>query len=294
MAKHLGRNIRPGAGRPDSTPNVSASYCSLASWKYITALVDEDGKALDQRRRRWPRLVRRGLLVLLALVLIFHRQIIFGVGRSVANRYAARANLKIDCSLEGTIFTGLVVRNLRVVPIGPTIVESIDVDYIRADYSLLDLWRQGATELLKNAEVRTALAERFGTTDRSAIAGIVFEDRQQLHWLEQLLHPRVQAEYARWREALAQAPEPPALAVVEIPLLYETGSDARFDAVVVITAPEELRAARRSVRPDSRANRLLPDEEKIRRATYAYVNDGTVEELDEFVAGVVRALAASG
>ncbi len=118
--------------------------------------MDEDDKALNPRRRRWPRLVRRGLLVLLALVLIFHRPIIFGIGRSVANRYAARGNLKIDCSLGGTIFTSLIVRNLRVVPIGPTIVESIDVDYIRADYSLLDLWRQGATEVLKNAEVRRA------------------------------------------------------------------------------------------------------------------------------------------
>jgi hypothetical protein len=118
--------------------------------------VDEDGKARAQRRRRWPRLLGRALLALLAIVLIFHRPIIFGVGRSVANRYAARANLKIDCSLGGTIFTGLVVRNLRVVPIGPAIVESIDVDYIRADYSLLDLWQHGATEVLKNAEMRTA------------------------------------------------------------------------------------------------------------------------------------------
>jgi autotransporter translocation and assembly factor TamB len=74
----------------------------------------------------------------------------------MANRYAARANLKVDCTFGGTIFTGLVVRNLHVVPIGPTIVESIDVDYIRADYSLFDWWKHGATEVLKNAEVRTA------------------------------------------------------------------------------------------------------------------------------------------
>ena len=78
------------------------------------------------------------MLVLLALVLIFHRPIIFRIGYAVANHYAAKENLKIDCTLEGTIFTGLVIRNLHVVPIGPTIVESIDVDYIRADYSLWD------------------------------------------------------------------------------------------------------------------------------------------------------------
>ena len=118
--------------------------------------MDEDGKAPTQRRRRWPRLVRRALLVLLAVVLIFHRPIIFGVGRSVANRYAARANLKIACSLGGTIFTGLVVRNLHVVPIGPTAIELIDVDFVRADYSLLDWWQRGPTDVLKNAEIRTA------------------------------------------------------------------------------------------------------------------------------------------
>ena len=139
--------------------------------------------------------------------------------------------------------------------------------------------------------MRAALLARFGTTDRDAIASIVFEDSQALGWLEGLLHPRVQAEYVAWRDEVACMPNPPGLAVVEIPLLYETGSDARFDAVVVITAPEDVRAARTRVRPDSRAKRLLGDEEKIRRATYAYVNDGTLMELDAFVAGVVRALA---
>jgi dephospho-CoA kinase len=75
-------------------------------------------------------------------------------------------------------------------------------------------------------------------------------------------------------------------------LLYETGGETRFDAVVVVTAPEAVRAARSSVRPDARGNRLLPDEEKIRRASYAYVNDGSLEQLDGFVANVVQELAA--
>lgn len=96
------------------------------------------------------------MLVFLALVLIFHRPILFRIGYAVANHYAAKENLKIDGTLHGTIFTNLVIRNLRVVPTGPTIVESIDVDYIRADYSLWDFARRGATELLKNAEIRTA------------------------------------------------------------------------------------------------------------------------------------------
>ncbi|MDP9004720.1 MAG: hypothetical protein M3N12_08010, partial [Verrucomicrobiota bacterium] len=118
--------------------------------------MDENGMEPPATRRTWLRRVGWGLLVFLALLLIFHRPIIFHIGGAIANNYAAKANLKIDCAFEGSIFTGLVVKNLHVVPTGPTIVESIDVDYIRADYSLLDLWRHGMTEVLKNAEIRTA------------------------------------------------------------------------------------------------------------------------------------------
>jgi dephospho-CoA kinase len=139
--------------------------------------------------------------------------------------------------------------------------------------------------IAEDPEVRTALEERFGTTDRARIGEIVFADRNELAWLESMLHPRVRREEERWFEAL-DAP----VAATEIPLLYESGGDARFDAVVVITAPEEVRAARTSVRPDARAKRLLPEEEKIRRASFAYVNDGTLEQLDAFVADVVSAL----
>ena len=118
--------------------------------------MDENGKAVTQRSRRWPRVVRWTLLGFLVIALLFHRPIIFKVGRTVANHYAAKENLKIDCSLEGTIFTGLAVKNLRVVPIGPTIVESIDIDLIRVDYSLLAWLRSGPTELLESAEIRNA------------------------------------------------------------------------------------------------------------------------------------------
>jgi dephospho-CoA kinase len=129
---------------------------------------------------------------------------------------------------------------------------------------------------------------RDGVADRGRIGEIVFADRDELLWLESLIHPRVVAEQARWLdEQTAQ------LVVVEVPLLYETGGDARFDAVVVITAPEEMRAARTEVaNAADRQERLLPDEEKVRRADFAYVNDGSLEELDAFVRDVVQRLTA--
>ena len=143
-------------------------------------------------------------------------------------------------------------------------------------------------------EVHRELVERFGKqiigeggADREAIAGIVFDDAAELGWLEQLLHPRVAAAQLAWRDELARSPDAPRVTVAEVPLLYEAGADERFDLVVVITAPPEVRAVRRPVE-DRREERLLPESEKVRRADYVYENDGTLEELDAFVAGVMR------
>jgi dephospho-CoA kinase len=135
-------------------------------------------------------------------------------------------------------------------------------------------------------EVRDALIERFGTTDRTAIARIVFHDRDELAWLEGLLHPRVVRAYQQWA-----AEQTARLIATEIPLLYETGGEKRFDAVIVITAPPAVREQRRPV-DDAREERLLADEEKARRADYVYVNDGSLEELDAFVADVMAKLTA--
>lgn len=136
-------------------------------------------------------------------------------------------------------------------------------------------------------EVRAALTARFGTTDRAEIARIVFADRAELDWLERLLHPRVLERYEDWYER-----QDAALAVAEIPLLYETGGERRFDAVVVVTAAEDVRSARASVPLGGRTERLIPDAEKVRRADFAYVNDGSPEELDAWVAGVFRSLSS--
>jgi dephospho-CoA kinase len=95
-----------------------------------------------------------------------------------------------------------------------------------------------------------------------------------------------------WRDELSQLRDPPDLAVNEVPLLYEAGAEGRFDAVVVITAPRELRADRAGDRLDEREQRLIPDEEKLSRADFAYVNDGSLDELDAFVADVVLKLSS--
>ena len=152
--------------------------------------------------------------------------------------------------------------------------------------------------LRTDPEVREAIVHELGAgvlaadglIDRGRVAEVVFADRAKLDFLEGLLHPKVAAEYLTWREQLGALPEPPEVCVTEVPLLYETGGDERFDKVVVITAPAKLREQRRRVTRDDRDQRLLPDKEKLKRADFAYVNKGTLEELDAWVTGVMQEL----
>jgi dephospho-CoA kinase len=135
-------------------------------------------------------------------------------------------------------------------------------------------------------DTRAALEERFGTADRARIGAVVFGDRDELAWLEALLHPRVVARRDEWLAGVA-AP----VAVAEIPLLYETGGEHAADVVVVVTAPADLRRER-SAAVDQRSARLIPDEEKAARADFVYVNDGTLDQLDAFVGDVLAQLTA--
>jgi len=156
--------------------------------------------------------------------------------------------------------------------------------------------------LADDAEVRAALLGRFGervldaagSLDRKAIADVVFADREALAWLESLLHPLVAKRYLEWREELARGDSPPAVTATEVPLLFEVGGEQRFDAVVVITAPPELRSSRARVPLEARERRLLADEEKVKRADFSYVNDATLADLDAFVAGVMKELDSGG
>jgi len=154
--------------------------------------------------------------------------------------------------------------------------------------------------LAADDDVKQALVERLGDEilgrdgrpDRARIAQAVFHDPEKLRFLEALLHPLVSREYLQWREQLAKLPNPPKVCVTEVPLLFEVGAESRFDKVVVITAPRQLREQRRRLPRDDRDSRLLPDREKVKRADYHYVNTGTLEELDAWVAGVMEALLA--
>lgn len=136
-------------------------------------------------------------------------------------------------------------------------------------------------------EVRDALLERWGEDvvvdgelDRNRIASIVFQDAGELEWLEALLHPKVRDEVARWRADLDPSTE---LAVIEVPLLFESGLEETFDATVSIIAEDATRTERMAERGhegnEGRESRQLTQAEKAERSTYVIRNDGSLDEL---------------
>ena len=157
-----------------------------------------------------------------------------------------------------------------------------------------------AHDLLGSPEVRERLVERWSEevlagseVDRERVGTIVFERPGELAWLESVLHPLVGGRVAEWRQSL---PASTALAVVEVPLLFEAGMEGAFDATVCVVADDSRLASRAADRGtellEGRSGRQLSQEEKAARATHVLTNDGSLAELEDQVARLVPALAA--
>jgi dephospho-CoA kinase len=157
-------------------------------------------------------------------------------------------------------------------------------------------------ELYGEPELRAAVVERFGdgvapggTVDRSALAERAFATAEDRAWLEQLIWPLVGVRVGEWLAAArASEPAPPA-AVVEVPLLFEAGMEAIYDATIAVLADEQVRAGRAAARGhavvDERAARQLTQDEKAARATYVVRNDGSEEDLERELSAVLAKLA---
>ena len=97
-----------------------------------------------------------GLVVCMGLLIIFHRPILLAIGRKVVMRYAAKENLKADFRVEGNPFGSVTIRNLHAFAVGPSRIESIDIDYLYLDYSLFGFARHGLPRLFDDVEARSA------------------------------------------------------------------------------------------------------------------------------------------
>jgi hypothetical protein len=115
-----------------------------------------DREAETQTHRHGWRRVAMALALCVALLGIFHRPVLLAIARQMVLRYAASQNLKAEFRLEGNPFTNLTVQNLRAFAVGPSGIESIDIDHFRIDYNLLGLARHGLSHLLENVEAGSA------------------------------------------------------------------------------------------------------------------------------------------
>jgi len=153
-------------------------------------------------------------------------------------------------------------------------------------------------ELLESEALRERLAERWGPevvadggVDRAKIGEIVFADPGELSWLEQQIHPLVQARTAEW---LLSLPAETEVAVVEVPLLFEVGGERPFDTTVSILTSDEVRRERAAARGhalvDEREARQLTQEEKAGRAEHVVENDGSVQDLERALSALLEKL----
>ena len=136
-----------------------------------------------------------------------------------------------------------------------------------------------------------------GAVDRNRLASLVLGDAEAMKRLEAIVHPLV---WERRRRVLEeQARRGVKVAVLDIPLLFETGADKDVDAIVVVTAPKSLQRARVLARAnmteekfDSILARQTPDEEKRRRADFIVHTDAGLEAARGEVRAILKTLQA--
>jgi dephospho-CoA kinase len=153
-------------------------------------------------------------------------------------------------------------------------------------------------ELLDSEPLLSLLPERWGPEvssegriERAKVAEIVFGDPEELGWLESQIHPLVGERVGSW---LAALPAETRIAVVEVPLLFESGMDGVFDTTVAVVTSDNVRRARAEARGHAlvseREARQLDQDEKASRAEHVIANDGTVEDLEQALSALVEKL----
>ena len=157
-------------------------------------------------------------------------------------------------------------------------------------------------ELYCCERVRAALVERWGedvapggVISRQAVAERIFSSSEEREWLEHTLWPLVGERVAVWL-ALSRAKEPPPrAAVVEMPLLFESGMDRACDATIALVVDEAVRGERTAARDHARAAervaRQLSQQEKAERAMFTVRNDGSIDELWDELSAVLDKLS---
>jgi dephospho-CoA kinase len=161
-----------------------------------------------------------------------------------------------------------------------------------ADAEVHKLYEGAAAPAIEAAFPGTTAA---GRVDRQKLAAALLAAPEKLQRLEAIVHPLV---FEAEREFLrAEAARGAAMAVIEVPLLLETGGEKRVDAVIVVSAPAEAQRQRVLLRPlmtlarlEQMLGRQMPDEEKRARADFVVDTGGPFEETYAQVDRIVESL----
>ena len=137
---------------------------------------------------------------------------------------------------------------------------------------------------------------RDGTMDRIRVGQIVFKDKRARLDLEAIIHPAVIKAINDFFNTL---PKRTPFAVADIPLVFETGREKDFDAIVVVACPREMQLQRLMERnklskedAERRLAAQLPIDQKVKKATYVINNDGTFENTNAQVDALIQKLNA--
>lgn len=162
-----------------------------------------------------------------------------------------------------------------------------------ADDAVARLYGPGGAGTAEIARLAPEAAGPQGV-DRSILRRLALSDRDLLKKIEAAIHPLVVKDRKSFlADARATGAE---VAICDIPLLFETGAEKEFDAVVVVSAPAEVQRARVLDRPgmtdgalDAILARQTPDAEKRARADYVIDSSRGIEDARDQVAAVMRA-----
>ena len=138
-----------------------------------------------------------------------------------------------------------------------------------------------------------------GAIDRSRLSAKVLGDPAALKQLEAVVHPILGADRMHFFQAAREGGAD--LAVLDVPLLFETGGDAALDAIVVVSAPPALQRERVLARPDMAPEKLdailarqLPDAEKRARADFVVDTSHGIDHAREQVRDILATLSDPG
>ena len=179
----------------------------------------------------------------------------------------------------------------------------LGVHVVQSDQTAHELYRPGQPvyeEIVKRFGREVVKAD--GEIDRGKLAAAAF-GQNRIDELNRIVHPAVIERQAEWMREFA-AREPHAIVMVEAALIFEAGTNGRFEKMIVVTCKPEQKAQRFAARTgldeaaaqaevERRTKAQIPDEEKARRADYVIDNSGSLQQTEQQVRKIYEELKES-